>query len=233
MHPLNYLESNKMRNKIIVDWKGNTDYLVIFTPEEIGLANRLNGRRIKEYWFSKYQNTIINGMPYSGIHQRPAVNLDKSSARRYCMLKGDGWHLTTNEEWDAIVKVSKSPGGNTAYGRNSNNRDEQGMLYAGGFGKTLTGSGPVNWNHNKCRDGISDMCGNVYEFVDGTIVRCNKVLNLGLADVLSGRYGSEHSVVRGGNFESGKAGDISNIDILHADDKGESYGFRAARIVFE
>lgn len=222
-----------MRNEIIIDLKGNIDSMVIFAPEELGLAAEINGKRVKEYWISKYQNTIINGIPYSCIHQRPAVNLDKKHARQYCMSKGEGWHLITNEEWNAIVRVSKNPGGNTDHGRNINDCEEFGMLYTGGLGKTLTGSGPASWNHDRSRYGISDMCGNVHEFVDGTIIRDSRVVTLGLADVLAGNYGSACSVVRGGSFESGKAGDICSLSILPEDSKGEMYGFRAARVVFE
>ena len=222
-----------MRNELIIDWKGNTDSMVIFTPGEIGLASRINGKNVKEYWISKYQNTIINGIPYSAIHQRPAVNIDKETARKYCCYKGAGWHLMTNEEWDAIVRLSKHPTGNTDCGRSIIEHGEIGILYKGSLGKTLTGSGPIAWNHDRTRAGIADMCGNVYEFVDGTIVNDRRVISLDLESTLSEDNKSPYVVVRGGSADSGISGEIESMSILPAKSRGEMYGFRSARVIFE
>jgi hypothetical protein len=57
------------------------------------------------------------------------------------------------------------PRGNTASGRAYDALHECGVM--GGDARTLTGSGPVTWNHDNTPYGISDLCGNIWEWNDG------------------------------------------------------------------
>lgn len=142
-----------MRNEVIYDKNGRPDIMVVFTPSELGLPDTLRGRKVKEYAISKYQNTLIDGVPYSLPFMKPAVNISHDEAIRLCESKGEGWHLITNDEWVALGFWSwdndTMPTGNTA------------------SGKTLTGSGPVQWNHDGTAYGVADMCGNIWEHVGG------------------------------------------------------------------
>ncbi len=162
-----------MRNEIIFDNKGIPDVMVVFTPDELGLPAEIRGRAVKEYAISKYPNTLIGGVPYSMPYQQPAVNVNHDEAIRLCESKGPGWHLLTNDEWAALAHQSRKngtlPRGNTDCGKSHSHPEETGTTYkdASGSSKTLTGSGPVTWNHDHTAEGVADMCGNIFEHVGG------------------------------------------------------------------
>ena len=162
-----------MRNEIIFDDRGIPDILVVYTPDELGLPATLKGKAVKEYAISKYPNTMIGGRPYSLPYQQPAVNINHDEAIRLCESKGPGWHLITNDEWAALAHQSRKKGtlprGNTDRGKSHSHPEETGVTFkdASGSCKTLTGSGPVTWNHDGTAEGVADMCGNIWEHVGG------------------------------------------------------------------
>lgn len=160
-----------MRNEVIFDKSGIPDIMVAFTPDELGLPAELRGRKVSEYLISKYPNTLINGVPHSLPFQKPAVDINHDKAIELCEAKGPGWHLTTNDEWAALALWSWEhdtlPTGNTNSGKSHSHPEQSGTTYENSYGKTLTGSGPVAWNHDRTAEGVSDMCGNVWEHVGG------------------------------------------------------------------
>lgn len=162
-----------MRNEVIFDNRGIPDIMVVFTPDELGLPAEIRGKAVKEYAISKYPNTLIGGVPYSMPYQQPAVNINHDEAIRLCEAKGPGWHLLTNDEWAALAHQSRKngtlPRGNTDCGKSHSHPEETGTTYkdASGSSKTLTGSGPVTWNHTHTAEGVADMCGNIWEHVGG------------------------------------------------------------------
>ena len=162
-----------MRNEVIFDSRGIPDIMVVFTPDELGLPAEIRGKAVKEYAISKYPNTLIEGVPYSLPYQQPAVNINHDEAIRLCEGKGPGWHLITNDEWAALAHQSRKngtlPRGNTDCGKSHSHPEETGTTYrdSSGDSKTLTGSGPVTWNHNHTAEGVADMCGNIWEHVGG------------------------------------------------------------------
>lgn len=91
---------------------------------------------------------------------------------------GAGWHVMTNAEWSAIAlwshKNGTMPRGNTNYGRSSDSPYETArrmdLLEPGNIGgnpRTRTGSGPASWRHDHTMHGISDLCGNIWEWTPG------------------------------------------------------------------
>ena len=162
-----------MRNEVIFDSRGIPDIMVVFTPDELGLPAEIRGKAVKEYAISKYPNTLIGGVPYSMPYQQPVVNINHDEAIRLCEAKGPGWHLLTNDEWAALAHQSRKngtlPRGNTDCGKSHSHPEETGTTYKdnSGSSKTLTGSGPVTWNHDHTAEGVADMCGNVWEHVGG------------------------------------------------------------------
>ena len=160
-----------MRNEVILDDRGIPDIMVAFTPEELGLPDVLRGRKVAEYMIGKYLASMVNGRAYSLPLRAPAVNVNHDHAIQLCEAKGPGWHLFTNDEWAAVARLSAKngtiPHGNTDSGKSHDNPDECGEPIPGSVSKTLTGSGPITWNHDHSPAGISDMCGNVWEHVGG------------------------------------------------------------------
>ena len=159
-----------MRNDVLFDAKGRPDIMVVFTPDELGLPSELRGKAVKEYLISKYPNTLIDGVPYSLPFQKPATGVNHDEAITLCQSKGPGWHLLTNDEWAALARQSWEndtiPTGNTGGGRSHSHPEQTGTTYDGSS-RTLAGSGPIQWNHDRTAEGVADLVGNVWEHVGG------------------------------------------------------------------
>lgn len=126
------------------------------------------------FFYSKYQNVIINGRAYSLSHRDPRVNINFDAAREACEAKGAGFHLGTLAEWAAIAlltrKAATMPHGNNNYGRDVTYTYEKGQEAAkdgSDTGRTFTGSGPATWGHDHTQFGIQDLNGNVWEWLGG------------------------------------------------------------------
>lgn len=144
----------------------------------------LDGNEVEAIYISKYENTLIDGLAYSLPNQDPEVFVTINQARSYCKNKGKGWHLMTNDEWAAVALLSKKsntlPRGNNNYGKDHRFENQEGILsenkpcpIEGKPFRVLTGSGPVEWSHDGTTDGIYDMNGNVWEWIDGIrVVDC-------------------------------------------------------------
>lgn len=159
-----------MRNEVLFDAKGRPDIMVVFTPDELGLPSELRGKAVKEYLISKYPNTVIDGVPYSLPFQKPATGVNHDEAIMLCQSKGPGWHLLTNDEWAALARQSWEndtiPTGNTGGGRSHSHPEQTGTTYDSS-GRTLAGSGPIQWNHDRTAEGVADLVGDVWEHVGG------------------------------------------------------------------
>lgn len=130
----------------------------------------INGEVYDEIYISKYPNVIINGKAYSLPMQQPAVNVTYDEAQAACRSKGEGWHLWTAMERGLIANICKRddifPHGNTDCGKWHDDSSEKGETCDSGY-KTMTGSGPATWNHDHTPFGVSDLCGNIWEWFAG------------------------------------------------------------------
>lgn len=158
--------------------KGNNSDVLAAGTETTHPAFRVNDAEIPHFWYSKYQNIIINDRAYSLPLQDPKVYINFDNARLACERKGAGWHLGTNAEWAWIAlqcrKNGFMPHGNNNFGKDCSYPHEKGvvtyqytsndMLYNG---RVATGSGPKSWAHNNDPSGVWDLNGNMYEWVGG------------------------------------------------------------------
>lgn len=165
-----------MTNKVFNDALGTN-----WTPESDPHPAfiRPDGTTMLWFEFGMYQaSNDGNGNPVSTPYKDPYVYVDYDDAKSKCASMGAGWGMTSNAQWAAItlwcLANGYQPLGNTYYGYShersylSGIRQDDGINGdASGSARILTGSGPVEFRHNKIMQGISDMVGNVWEWVDG------------------------------------------------------------------
>ena len=176
---------------VLYDDKGYPSYMAVipkFTIESVfgssdygsGIhpAFIVNGIERSEIFIGQYEAMVVDGRACSLPGQPPITSVDFDQAKAYCSSKGSNWHLMTNWEWAAIalwcLKNGFQPRGNTNYGQAYNATYETGLRIDGGApgdtsgqGSTKTGSGPASWRHNNTFSGISNLVGNIYEWIDG------------------------------------------------------------------
>jgi formylglycine-generating enzyme len=140
----------------------------------------VDGAEKPEIWIGMHQARVYNNRGCALPGLSPSVSLNWDQANTYCTNKGTGWHLMTNWEWAAVVlwvmkqiadgRQVSQPRGNTDDGRAHDALNETAMT-TGTLGTTgdatLTGSGPNTWRHDLMPFGISDLVGNVWEWVGG------------------------------------------------------------------
>lgn len=134
----------------------------------------IGGEVYDEIFISVYQNTMINGKPYSLPMAEPVYNITQDDFAEACFSKGEGWHCITAAEWgllaDISLKLGTLPHGNTNCGSWHGDSTEKGVLIGSGP-KTLTGSGPATWTHNHKLTGVHDLCGNLWEHCRGARIK--------------------------------------------------------------
>ena len=179
------------KTTVLYDDRGYPSYMAVipkFNIEDIDATEAMGtgvhpaflkgGVEKSELFTGQYPAIVKDGRALSLPGVDPTASIDFDAAKGYCTAKGAGWHLMTNWEWAAIslwcIKNGFQPRGNTDYGRHHDQVHEQARRQDGlapglasGTARTLTGSGPASWRHDKSLAGISDMVGNVYKWVDG------------------------------------------------------------------
>ena len=135
----------------------------------------VNGVEVPEIYISKYLNVVRGGRAYSLPGEDPASGMTWDTARSYCEAKGRGWHMMTKPEYAAIALWCKK-NGFMPWGNNNYGKDSRGTLVKaipatfdvdGKTLHTLTGTGPIEWSHDKTVNGIWDLNGNVSEWTGG------------------------------------------------------------------
>lgn len=141
-------------------------------------AFMVNGVEKDKIFIGQFQASLQRGVAVSLPGVAPAVSISFDNARAACVNKGAGWHMMSNWEWAAIMLMSLKDGfeprGNTNYGRHHRYTFERGVRVDGGIigsssgnSNTLTGSGPASWRHDNSLDGICDLVGNAWDWIDG------------------------------------------------------------------
>lgn len=141
-------------------------------------AFKVGGVEKSEIFVGVYQGIDKNGEYLSLPGVDPTVSRNHDQFVSLARANGPGWHCMTNAEWAALQlwcwKNGYLPRGNSNWGRSSDATWETARrVDAGvpgvttGTGRTLTGSGPASWRHNNSSAGISDLCGNIWEWSPG------------------------------------------------------------------
>lgn len=180
------LKSAYPNNSIMVDDKGMPSVLVYIpkfkmsdviagASDSTHPAFIVNGVEKAGIYISKFQNVAYNSRAYSLPGEDPKTYINADTARTYSESKGAGWHLMTAMEWGAIALWCKK-NGFLPYGNNNYGKDTRETMFKavptsfesdGRTARVATGTGPVEWSHNRQLDGIYDLNGNVWEWVDG------------------------------------------------------------------
>lgn len=138
----------------------------------------VDGVEKPEIFIGTYQGRIVGGELLSLPNVEPTTSTNYDNFLNAARANGNGHHLITNAEWSAVAlqcyKNDTQPMGNSYYGRSSEDPLLIGRRADGlnpgdtsGTGRTLTGSGPVEWRHNGKENGIADLSGNVNEWNSG------------------------------------------------------------------
>ncbi|HIF9180947.1 TPA: hypothetical protein ACX6QL_002007 [Photobacterium damselae] len=186
------MDASGGRIKQIVDSNGNYNTMFAvpcFTFDDVGMGRvfgggihpaflKENGQVITEIWVGVYTATNKGGCATVVAGADPYININIDEAKSKCAQMGAGWHLMTRFEWSAIalwcLANGFQPHGNTEFGRYHAKKWEVTKRYDGkipndrsGLARGCCGMGPDTWRHNNSPCGISDMVGNVNEFIDG------------------------------------------------------------------
>lgn len=196
------------KNTLVYDNAGNPSVMVVipkFNLEDVDPSGTLgtgthpafivHGKEVPEIMISKYPNVVVGGRAYSLAHEDPANWINFDASKSACEAKGRGWHLMSRLEFAAIAqwchKNGFMPRGNTNWGKAYDAPHEHGVM--GGDGRTLTGSGPVSWNHDNTPYGISDLCGDVLEWNDGMKTIDGKIYAVGEDGTIMNNFDTQNT----------------------------------------
>ncbi|MDM1731427.1 SUMF1/EgtB/PvdO family nonheme iron enzyme [Acinetobacter towneri] len=189
----------------------------------------VNGVEKPEIFVGTYLGKLVDGELLSLPNVDPSASANFDNFSTYARACGAGHHLMTNAEWSAVAlqcyKNDTQPFGNTYYGRSSENplligRRQDGLDTGNtaGTARTLTGSGPVEWRHNRKPSGIADLSGNVWEWSAGM-----RIFN-GEIQVIADNNAALHTIDMSATSAQWKALDAVTGNLVTPDGNGTTAG---------
>lgn len=180
------LKKRYPHNSVLTDSEGRPTVMVYipkyYLDEVIEGASHMlhpafvaNDKELDGIFVSKFQNVVIDNRAYSLPDRDPAVNINYDTAVRICKQTGEGFHMMTAAEWGAVALLCQKNGW-FPHGNNDMGKDirEEKMIANISYHhidkkvcRVATGTGPIEWSHNRCDDGIWDLNGNVWEWNQG------------------------------------------------------------------
>lgn len=183
------------RNTVVYTAKGQPCFMYVFPrfnvediDPQLGTgvhpAFIVGGVEKSELIIGMYPGYESNGELVSvpGVEPLNMINFNNSVS--LCRANGPGWHLKTNVEHAALALwclANQMPRGNDDQGRSTDVPAEHGTRSDGlapgapGSARTLTGSGPTSWRHDRTPYGISDLAGNVWEWSPGMRINSGEI----------------------------------------------------------
>lgn len=180
------------KRTILYSAKGQPNYMYVmprFRLNEVSdnLDNTIhsafivNGKVKNAFLYACYPASLHQGELLSLPNQKPASQLDLLSFQQYAQQTGKGFHLSTHAEWAALMlwcrHHNRVEDGNTDYGRSFLNPEQCANRVDGknagdtdfitGDPTTITSPQWSNWYHDNSLFGISDLCGNLWEWQSG------------------------------------------------------------------
>lgn len=138
----------------------------------------IDGVEVPKLFIGMHEGFCVNGELLALPGVAPTVLITPEQANTYARSCGPGFHVMSNVEWAlialALARVGVLPSGNTNMGKHHVYGHECGVRLDGrapgdaaGFGTVLTGSGPNSWRSGNFPSGLSNLVGNVREYVSG------------------------------------------------------------------
>src|SRR5690625_428231 len=179
------------KQTVLYDEHGVPSYMYVlpkFRYEDIGFDAELgtgvctaflvDGVEVDQIFLGVYQASNLGGRACSLPGREVWRSINWDNARAACTSKGAGWDMMTVHDWAAVAVWCAAngyePGGNTNYGRYHADHSQFGRLVTGGYpgvddgvANILAGTGPDAWRHDGSATGISDLVGNVWEWLWG------------------------------------------------------------------
>ena len=230
------LEISCPGNRMITDKTGRASVMVRIpkqTYAQLGLGNSddihpaflVDGKEVEEIYISKYESCLEDGLAYSLPDRVPAVSLNFDEASKACTEKGPGWHLMTRVEWALLAQWCANngtiPRGNCSFGKDLEESGYRAVPAEWKDGKpalVLSGTGPLEWSHDRTPAGIWDLKGNLGEWVGGTR------LVLGELQILPGNDGADARVSQAADSSAWRAVSAETGELLLPTGGGETPG---------